>query len=217
MKTIVTFKALANTRARDEDGIKVTVKKGKTFKTTEANASIYRGYKKLFEEVNVEYAQPKKDKNTIKNSDAFPVTISDEMKNEDIEKLLTKIGAKFKKKGSRKELVKAYNETIEEDKEMIALEKEEKATETFKNMIDNRTLDQLEELVDDMEKALSIDGINKKVCKEYITEAYDTALEKKGEEGKADEDGNSEGSLDGADAGDVDGKEGTENGADSDK
>lgn len=204
MKTIVTFKALVETRARDEDGVKITVKKGKTFKTTEDTAKIYRGYGRLFEEVAVEYAEPKKDKNTPKNSDAFPGTITENTTNAQIEDMLVEIGAKFKKKGSRAELLKAYDDRLAEMQEENSKDKEEKATEKFKAMIDSRTFDQLEDLADNLDNAVDVEGINKEVCREYILDAYEKAVDKKvssNDDGEEDEDGNSEGTLDGADAG----------------
>lgn len=206
MKTIVTFKALVDTRARDEDGMKITAKKGKTFRTTEDTAKIYRGYWRLFEEVSVEYAEPKKDKNTPKNSDAFPGTITETTTNTQIEEMLVEIGAKFKKKGSRAELLKAYEDRLEELKEENSKDKEEKATEKFKAMIDSRTFDQLEELADDLDKATDVEGINKEVCRAYILEVYEKAVDEKvnaPEDGAEDEEGNSEGSLEGADTGEV--------------
>lgn len=212
-KTIITFKALADTKARDEDGIKVTVKKGKTFTTNEANAKIYRGYKRLFEEVSIEYADEKASKTTPKNSDAFPVSISNETTNAEIEKLLTEMGAKFKKKWSRKELLEAFDLRQAELEEEVAKDREEKATEKFKAMIDVRTLEQLEDLVNDLDKAVDVEGINKEVCKDYIQEVYEAKLEENEANKDEDDEGNSEGSLIGSD--DENLNEGSLDGADA--
>lgn len=195
MKTIVTFKALADTKARDESGIKISVKKGKEFTTSESNAKIYRGYKRLFEEVKVELMGAKKDKNTPKNSDAFPVSISDEMTNWQIEALLESIGAKYKKKDSRANLILAFNARTGELEEEKAKENEQVATDKFKAMIDNRTLEQLEELVNDLDEAVNVDWINKEVCREYILEMYDEKLNENLTSKDGDEEGNSEGTL----------------------
>lgn len=196
MKTIVTFEALADTRARDEDGVKIVVKKGKTFNTSGSYAKIYRGYKRLFKEVGISYADPKESKTTPKNSNAFPVAISNETTNAEIEAILTEMGAKFKKKGSRKELLEAFETRQAELNDEGRREREEKATEKFKAMIDNRTLDQLEDLVNDLDEATNVEGINKEVCRDYILEVYEAKKEENETSKEEDEDGNSEGTLD---------------------
>jgi len=205
MKTIVTFKALVDTRARNEDGVKITVKKGKTFKTKDSYAKEYRKYKRLFEEIAIEHKEPRKDINTPKNSDAFPVTISPNMTNADIEKHLVQIGAKFKKKGSRKELIKAYEQRKADIEEEKKKQKEEKATDSFLKMIDNRTIEQLKDLVNDLEKAVEIKGINKEVCKEYILDTYKEKKKENEDKKEEDDDGNSEGALDEVSEGSLEG------------
>lgn len=194
-KTIITFEALADTRARDEDGLKVTVKKGKTFTTSESTAKIYRGYPRLFKELSINYAEAKLSKTTPRNSDAFPVTISDDMTNGEIEKILEKMGAKFKKKGARKDLLKAFELRQAELSDEGKREKEEKATDDFKVMIDKKTLEELQNLVLDLDKAVDVEGINKEVCKDYIQEVYEAKKEENEATKEEDEDGNSEGTL----------------------
>ena len=201
MKTIVKFKALVPTRVRNEAGVKIKVAKGRTFTTNENYADNYKKYTRLFEFIEIiPVEKVKKDKNKVKNSDAFPVTISEEMTNAEVEKILTKMGAKFKKKDKRENLVKAYETKLEE----IEAEKQEKiieaGTEKFKKMVDNRTIDQLQDFVEDIDKALDVENIDKEACEEYILEVLEKKIEDAKDKKVGDDEGNSEGSLDGADA-----------------
>lgn len=200
MKTLYKFKALVKTKVRNENGIKDVIKKGSTFLTTENYGNTYKKYNRMFEFMGMEEAEVKERKVPVKGNDknVFPVTISEEMTNAEIEKILSEMGAKFKKKSSKKDLLEAY----EVRKEEIKLEEEEKviekATNKFKAMVDNRTLEQLIEFEGDLDKATDVKNIDKDVCGEYILEV----LEAKQEEAKTKKEGNengSEGSLNDSD------------------
>jgi len=207
MKTTVKFKALQSTRVRNAEGKKVKVGKDKTFITTETFAKVYRGYKRLFQEVEVIVStKPKLDKTTVKNTNAFPVTISDDMTNAQVEKILSEMGAKFTKKSSRAKLLEAYAKRTAELEEDKVADKIEKATEVFKKMVDTRTIDQLEEIIESDTFYTEInekDGIEIEFAKDYVEKAHEKAVEEATKKTEGDEDGNSEGSLDGADAGDT--------------
>lgn len=215
MKTLVKFKALVPTRVRDENGNKIAVKKDREFTTTDAYATNYRKYKRMFEEVEIVNVKPKKDKTTAKNSNAFPVAISEETTNKEIEAMLEEMGAKYKKKGKRSDLIKSYEDRlVEMDEEKLA-EIQVEATETFKSMVDNRNIDQLQEMAEDMDKALDVKNIDKEACEEYIIDTLAKKVEEADAKKEGDDEGNSEGTLEGADAGEgakEEGSEGSEEG-----
>lgn len=83
-----------------------------------------------------------------------------------------------------KDLSTSYTEIVivdpqaekEKAKESKKIQKE---TEKFCKMIDNRTFEQLEEMVNEVEKAVDVDGIDKEICENHIMKIYKEAIEKK--------------------------------------
>jgi ribosomal protein L20A (L18A) len=209
MKTLYKFKALVATKVRNEEGNKVKVAKGREFTTTEGFAKTYRSYKRMFQELGAVSAEVKEKKTTSKNSDAFAVTISDDMTNAQIEKVLSDMGAKFKKKDKRANLLKALEERKAELNEEALAKIVEEETAIFCKMVDGKSIDDLQAMADDMDTALDVENIDKDVCEEYITDTLAEKIEEAGAKKDGDEDGNSEGSLDG------EGSEGSLDGADA--